>query len=64
MYISSKGIIMAAADTKVKFEGETRGFCGGGNSFNTKCGTEKHYGPYAKGKRVQVPASPSEETKA
>jgi hypothetical protein len=55
---------MAAAVTKAKFEGETRGLCGGGNSVNTKYGTEKHDGPYAKGKRVQVSSSPSEETKA
>lgn len=39
-------------NTSVVFEGETRGFCGGGNSADTECGTEKHDGPYAKGKTV------------
>jgi hypothetical protein len=37
-------------DTPFPFEGQTRGFCGGGNSVSTECGTEKHDGPYAKGK--------------
>ena len=46
-------------NTPVVFEGETRGFCGGGNGADAKCGTEKHGSPRAKGERVQVPSSPS-----
>lgn len=39
-------------DTPFPFEGVTRGFCEGGNNASTDCGTEKHDGPYAKGKTV------------
>ena len=39
-----------ATNTKVKFEGEPRGFCDGGNSAGAKCGAEKHGIPKAKGK--------------
>ena len=39
-----------ATNIKVKFEGEPRGFCGGGNSASAECGTEKHDTPKAKGK--------------
>ena len=39
-----------ATNIKVKFEGEPRGFCDGGNSAGAKCGTEKHDTPKAKGK--------------
>jgi hypothetical protein len=36
--------------TSVKFEGETRGRCEGGQSASAKCGTEKHDSPRSKGK--------------
>lgn len=39
-------------ETSVKFEGETRGRCEGGQSASTECGTEKHGSPRAKGKTV------------
>ena len=39
-----------ATNTKVKFEGETRGFCDGGNSATAECGIEKHDTPKGKGK--------------
>ena len=41
------------AQTPVKFEGETRGFCEGGQSTSTKCGTEQHGQKRNQGKVVK-----------
>jgi|HubBroStandDraft_2_1064218.scaffolds.fasta_scaffold00819_11 hypothetical protein len=51
-----------AAETKVKCEGETRGFDKGGNSASEKCGTEKHNGPYARGEKCRQDARISKKT--
>jgi hypothetical protein len=45
-------------DTKVKFEGNTREREKGGNSV-PKSSPESHGSPRNKGKRVEVPSSPS-----
>lgn len=51
-------------DTKVKFEGETRGFCGGaGNSASTKCGTEQHGQKRNQGKVVKQDSPISKQVK-
>ena len=49
---------MAASETKVAFEGGTREREKGGQHAATQS-AEKHDSPRAKGKRVQVPSSPS-----
>src|SRR5271156_4899982 len=49
--MSTKQSKPSGQDTYVKFDGETRGFSGGGNSCNTECGTEVHDSPKAQGKR-------------
>ena len=52
------------ADTKVKFEGSTRGFCGGGNCADAGCGTEQHGQSKAKGKTTGQSAAISKKLTA